>query len=110
MGTTCAVPRGKVYYQIVKKKSRWRLICGRDWRGGEAVAQAMEGLGPGTPESPEKMPSFAFFLMFLLTDDASSMALLVYEIRKNAKVFFLCLSVKKASAAILKNTEKMTRN
>jgi len=54
MGTTCAVPRGKVYYQIVKKKSRWRLICGRDWRGGEAVAQAMEGLGPRNPGKPRK--------------------------------------------------------
>ena len=68
MGTACAVPRGMLYYQIAKKKSRWRLICGRDWRGGAAVAEAIEGVG--APRNPGKP-------------------------RKNAKVFFLCLPVNK---------------
>jgi len=39
--------------KVVKKIFRKILNHGRDWRGGEAVAKAMERVGSrGTPESP----------------------------------------------------------
>jgi len=62
MGTACAVPRGMLYYQIAKKKSRWRLICGRDWRGGEAVAEAMEGVGPPEPRKAQEKCKGVLFM------------------------------------------------